>query len=453
MARTVIGKLSAILSLNSAKFNDGLKRAAKNSKRFRRNLSGMNAGLTRMASRLTAVGASLAAVAGVAGLGVMVSQSLASVDAMAKMSDRMEISTERLSALSLAAEITGTNMATLEKGMRFMVRTIGDVSTGISNEAAKAFEQLGLSIEQLTQMSTAEQFSALAEGISNVSALTEKAAITQKIFGRGGLELLNTLNLGAAGLARFEQEVAALGATFDRAGAAQVEKANDAMTRLQVAVKGASNILAIQLAPIITNVVTRIVDWVKATGGLERIVTVAMDNIGKAIGFAAQTLDAFRLGWNALTGTIRGAIAVAVTPITELVKLLEKLGSAIGIESNLGAALEGFRTELFEASKKDFAQVAKSYDDMLNNKMAKSLREFLKAPAGDAPPALPSTGGLAPITPLVRSTSFLQGKASRIAFGTGDQQKRVPIELGPEALSLLRGILDNTGRQVTTSNV
>ena len=55
-------------------------------------------------------------------------------------------------------------------------------------------------------MSPEEQFGAIAEALQDVESQSDKARIAQDIFGRSGMKLINTLNLGKDGLAAMKQE-------------------------------------------------------------------------------------------------------------------------------------------------------------------------------------------------------------------------------------------------------
>ena len=67
-------------------------------------------------------------------------------DEMQKMSLRTGLTVETLTELAYASEISGTNINTLENGLRFLSRAMDDVSGGIG-ESKETFEKFLSTIE------------------------------------------------------------------------------------------------------------------------------------------------------------------------------------------------------------------------------------------------------------------------------------------------------------------
>ncbi|MCJ7543367.1 MAG: hypothetical protein MUP47_02185, partial [Phycisphaerae bacterium] len=119
--------------------------------------------------------------------------------ALHDMSQRTGLSVEALSALSYAAEQSGADIESLEKGIRKMQRTITDAAGG-SKSAADALGSLGLTVKDLAGLAPEKQFRLLADRLDKVADATAKAALAMEIFGRSGTALLPMLRGGAAGL-------------------------------------------------------------------------------------------------------------------------------------------------------------------------------------------------------------------------------------------------------------
>ena len=190
---------------------------------FRRDLD-----VTGRALRRVAVGA--LAVAGVGGLGYMLKRQMETIDATAKLSDRLGVATEKLIGLQHAASITGTDAETLNKSLEIFTRRLGEMTQG-SGEAKRGLDMLGLTAEQLIHISPADAFGIAADKIKQLGTQAEKTAAAYFLFGRAGSKMLNMLEVGSEGLRGFQDEVEKLGLTFSRIDAAQVEAANDALTR------------------------------------------------------------------------------------------------------------------------------------------------------------------------------------------------------------------------------
>ena len=80
--------------------------------------------LKRLKSRINSVKSSvfslrggMAGLAGAAGLGLVISKSNKSVDALAKTADRLDVTTKSLAGLQHAADLTGVSQGTLNKSL------------------------------------------------------------------------------------------------------------------------------------------------------------------------------------------------------------------------------------------------------------------------------------------------------------------------------------------------
>jgi len=218
--------------------------------------------------RIAGFGAALSGLS-VAGLGVMLKRTMSNIDATAKLSRQLGITTEKLQGLRHAAEITGPGAETLDKGLAVLSKRLGEAAMG-SGEARQALEQLGLSPASLMAMTPDEAFYRIADAMQGVATQSEKNAIASKLFSRANQELVNTLALGSEGLVKHQTEAARLGKTYSNLAAEDVENANDAITRLQASLSGAAVAATTELAPAIRDVAETLaeVDW---TGGIMKL--------------------------------------------------------------------------------------------------------------------------------------------------------------------------------------
>ena len=75
-----------------------------------------------------------------------------------------------------------------------------------------------VSAEMLNGMSPDKQFMALADAFDQVSNSSDKVQYAMDIFGRGGVELVNTMRGGSDALEAFADEADRLGSTGRRSG-------------------------------------------------------------------------------------------------------------------------------------------------------------------------------------------------------------------------------------------
>jgi hypothetical protein len=253
-----VSSLKINLIAQTAAFSRNMDAAKKKMSLFTASAKSM-AKVLRAGFNALALYGGIAAGVAVGGLTVLTKNSLKSVDALSKLSDRIGIATEELSGLEHAARIA--NVQDLTKSLEKFVRGIGEYGMGIG-EAKYAFEALGITIEQISNMSTYDALLMIADQLSNISNISERANLAQKLFGRGGASMINMLEKGSDGLMDMQREAEALGITFSRDAGAKVESFNDSVTRLKESFSGLGNTLAVNLAPSLERIVNSMTEFV-----------------------------------------------------------------------------------------------------------------------------------------------------------------------------------------------
>jgi len=179
-----------------------------------------------------------------------------------------------LSGLVLAGDLAGVSMESIGKAA-----TKSDVAfakaAGGSRTAIAAFNDVGMSVESLNNMTAAERFSAITDAIAKLPSEVERAAAAVKLFGRSGAELLPLFAGGAAGIAAATEEAKRFGLALTSGQTKNVEEMRDAFTRATAAIKGVVGQIDAFLAPAIAAVTTKFANMIGDRGGA---------NIGQAIG-------------------------------------------------------------------------------------------------------------------------------------------------------------------------
>ena len=88
----------------------------------------------------------LTGAVGIAGLGLLIRNSLIATDRLGKMSGVLGIAVKDLQTLKLASEINGIEFETFAKATRRLVDNFGDFLNG-TGEATQTFKALGISIK------------------------------------------------------------------------------------------------------------------------------------------------------------------------------------------------------------------------------------------------------------------------------------------------------------------
>jgi len=185
-------------------------------------------------------------------------------DEVQKMALRTGFTTEALSELRHAAEISGSSLGSLEKGVKKMSMTISDARDGLMTYT-REFDKIGMSVQELDDLSPEEQFFKIAEAIASLEDPTQRAASAQKILGRAGTELLPLFAEGAEGMAALRQEAHELGIVFNQEAANSAARFTDNMTRLKRSMDGVKFAIAESLIPALEPL---ILDMTKATKGI-----------------------------------------------------------------------------------------------------------------------------------------------------------------------------------------
>jgi hypothetical protein len=282
----------------------------------------LNNRLSRLSSRLTTAGA-IAGGAVVAGFAALTASQYKAIDSLAKTSDKLGVTTEKLSGLRLAAELTGVSSRNLDLGLQRLTRRIAEVATLGTGAAKPALEALNLSAQDLIRLSPDEQFREISKALEGVTNQSEKVALAFKLFDTEGVDLIRTLDLGVDGLDEIQQKALDFGIALNRVDAAKIEIANDRITEAKEVAKGAANVFAVAFAPAVTAIATAFIDSADASKGFKDEAGSAVETVVRLFGLLADVTQQVYRGLL----VVKGATA-RVTEATAdgVIALLDFLG-------------------------------------------------------------------------------------------------------------------------------
>lgn len=192
-------------------------------------------------------------VAGLAAMTALTVSSFRSGDQLAKTADKIGLTTEALAGLRYAAELTGVSAGTMDMAMQRLTRRVSEAANG-TGEAVGALHELGINAAELEKLPLDKQMNVIADSMAKVESQSDKVRLAMKLFDSEGVALVNTLAGGSEGLAAMAAEANILGLAMSRADTAQIEAANDAITKAKGVFTGLGNQLAVAFAPIIETV-------------------------------------------------------------------------------------------------------------------------------------------------------------------------------------------------------
>ncbi len=205
--------------------------------------------ITRVGMKLAKVTAGFAA-AGAAASAAIVRAQLPVIDALGKTSDRLGLTTQAMGGLQHAADLAGVAQATLSMALQRFNRRVSEAADG-SGEAVMALHELGLDAEILEQIPLDQAMMRVADAFGNVASSGDKTRLAMKLFDSEGVRLLDMLQGQAKGLQDAAREADKLGLTLSRMEVAQVEIANESLTKLGSAAEAVKNKFTVAMAPAI----------------------------------------------------------------------------------------------------------------------------------------------------------------------------------------------------------
>ena len=316
--------LFAKLSLDSSEYESGLQDAETKGSGFGKGLIG-------------AAGAGAAAVAAVGTAAVAAGTSLvkgtgdvaAYGDNIDKMSQKMGISADAYQEWDAVMQHSGTSIDSLQRGM-----------TTLSKQAEKgsdAFEQLGLTQEQVASMNQEELFNATIQGLQSMESGTERTVLAQQLLGGSAKELGALLNTSAEETQAMKDRVHELGGVMSDDAVKASAKFQDTLQDMTTGFDSLKRNMLSEFLPALTGVMDGLTDLF--TGNYDEGVEKISEGIGQAVDKLAEIIPkVLEVGKNILI-TLGDAIIqnlpVIMPALTDLV-----LGIAQAIIDNLPMIVE-----------------------------------------------------------------------------------------------------------------
>ncbi|NPD21428.1 phage tail tape measure protein [Alterinioella nitratireducens] len=292
----------------------------------------MDAANTRLAafSRRVRIAAA-AAVAAAAAAGVaMVRSGLQTVDAQAKLAQSLGTTVASIQTLERAGELAGVSMSGIEQATKDLTRRLSQAAAG-SGPAADALERLRLSATDLIALPLDQRVGAINAAIEEFVPVAERAAVAGQLFGEEGSIAMSRID--TATLRQATEDVLAFGVVVSEQDADQIERTNDAISRLGLVWRGLSNQLAVAAAPALEAVANAMAAVASRTGPLGMAIRGLFDNIGRLTTYAG-TFAAL------LAGRWVAGMAAAAISVRGLATALVVMRGAL-IRTGIGALIVG----------------------------------------------------------------------------------------------------------------
>lgn len=223
--------------------------------------------LRELEKQAAAFGAAIGgvAVAGLTAFAYAASQTVNALDEIGEAAQRIGVTTEALSGLQYAAQLSAVSAEELESGMIKLSKAAAD-----GNDA---FAAMGVSVTDAHGgLKTADVLlGEVAAQFANYKDGAEKTALALEIFGKAGAKLIPLLNAGADGIAQMNAEAAQMGLIVGGDAAQAASDLNDNLDRMQAVVTGSLRQGVSDLIPLMVTISEYMLDAAKSGGILTSI--------------------------------------------------------------------------------------------------------------------------------------------------------------------------------------
>jgi hypothetical protein len=354
MASKSLGTLTLNLVAQTGGFVQGMGKAERASKKWRKEVEGNLRHTSQQIQRgLAAATAGLAALSAVTVK--MTRDGLKNIDAQNKLARSIDGTFDSVTALKIAFSENGIDG--YEMSLARLNRRLGAAENG-SGEAAKTVEALNLNLEELSALDADERIAAIADAIVDSGASAQQAARYAQQLGFEQKEAAQMFLQGGDAIRAYREQVEEFGLAVSAVDAIKVEQANDAFARTGMVFDAVSQQLAIQVAPILAGISEMFVQNAKDAGGLGE---ATADAFNMVIEGAATSINAierlyriFRQGETAAEvfgasiriGLLEIAREIVEIPTAAVNELLMALNAIPGIDidllgiSDLGAVMQ-----------------------------------------------------------------------------------------------------------------
>jgi hypothetical protein len=257
-----IGEISTTVTAKTAPFSRGMKKAAGDTKRFKKQVRGNLVDTLKkraapaiskvsdlLGGPLGFVGAIGAAAGALTGFKRAISNTAAGMLQIGKMSRSLGIAANQLSALEFAAGQTGVQFDDVTGALEELNIRIGETIRDRTGPAAEAFRTLGINADTLGKMAPVQRLETLAEALKNVNNEATRGFLADEIFGGDAFKIMPLLREGAQGIKNLTDEARQLGLVFEDSVVKSLKMTSKAMDRFQNRSKGLFRQLTAELYP------------------------------------------------------------------------------------------------------------------------------------------------------------------------------------------------------------
>jgi len=202
----------------------------------------------------------LALVAAVGGMNAFLTKLASIADEAAKMSLRLGIAVDKLTAFHFAADLSGLSARKFNLGLQRMVRSLATAATE-GGPVLKVLNKMGVSAKRLTELSPDKAFLAIAAAAGKLRNQGQKVKAFFDIFGMSGVGMLQMLSGGTKGIKDMMAEAKKFGVVIDKNLAKKSENFIDSLARVKAGFQGIGFAISGEVGPMFTELNNMFANW------------------------------------------------------------------------------------------------------------------------------------------------------------------------------------------------
>lgn len=219
-------------------------------------------------------------------------------DHVDKMSQKIGISSDAYQKWDYVMKRAGGNVDSLKMGMKTLSQQ--------AEKGSDAFQKLGISQEEVGNLSKEELFEKTVKGLSEMEEGTERTALATQLLGRAGADMAPLFNQGSEAIEEQMEIAEKYGMVMPEETVKASAAFEDSMTTLQMTAQGLKNRLLGEFLPAMTKVTDGLAKiFIGDMSGLDDIVDGVKGFIGKIGELVPKVLE---MGGKIIGELIKGLI-------------------------------------------------------------------------------------------------------------------------------------------------
>lgn len=297
---------------------------------------GLSGGFSSLAGAATAlVNPFTLAVAGIAAFGAAAAaivtglQALSGrVEELSNTASRLGTSFQFVQVLETAAKNSGVAVDGLATGLQKFEVNISKAREG-TGEAAKAFEALGISQEQLKTSDPTELAQQVAVALDGITDPAERAALATTLLGKSGLSLLPAF----ASLDDTAKSMDKFRTTINEVDVQRLSSLDNIFDDIGVALQGLGTQLLVPFTGLVAGVTEALTE---AISGITRFIDPILDALTPLFDFLGSGLVTYATAWANTAEQAGNAIGAIITSVTRFSTIISTaITQAVGFVGNL----------------------------------------------------------------------------------------------------------------------